>query len=454
MSSLPAVVIRPVILCGGAGTRLWPVSREQVPKQLLPLMGDASLLQQTVKRLSGAQFKPAVVVSSEDQGVLVERQLRDVDAPVEAILLEPIGRNTAPAAMLAAAWLEAAGEDEIMLLMPSDHVIGNPDAFVRAIEIGIRHAQDGAIVTFGAEPTEPNSQYGYIEADGRRQVGNGAYRIAHFHEKPSTELAAQYLATGKFFWNCGIFLAKASTILSETRRFLPQSLRSISEAVNGAAHDGTFVRPVADLFARAENISIDNGVMEKTSRGIVVPVQMQWSDVGAWDAVWKLSEKDASGNAIQGEVFAMDCSNSLFRNESRAVVGTLGLEGMAVIALDDAVFVAPLERASEVKQFVAELNRDGPIMADPASGSIRQLGQGPGFEVSYRVVQPSEILCQTATAGARQWVIVSGSAQVSLGGELSELKEQDSVLIAAGTDHALANRGSVPVSLIEVHFAP
>lgn len=454
----PFAPIHPVILCGGAGTRLWPVSREQFPKQFLPLTGERSLLQQTSDRLGGAQFASTLIVSGEDQRFLIERELRDAGAKLDAILLEPMGRNTAPAAALAAAWLEAAHGDELMLLMPSDHVIGDPEAFLRAIKLGASHAQDGAIVTFGATPTEPNTQYGYIEADGATQVGDGAYRIARFHEKPNARLAAEYVETGRFFWNCGIFLAKAGTVLSEMRRFLPETLDNISQAVSGATREGLFVRPVAELFSRAENISIDNGIMEKTSRGVVVPVQMQWSDVGAWDAVWKLSEKDEGGNAVQGKVVAFDCANSLIRNDGRTVVGALGLERIAVIAVDDAVFVAPLDRSSEVKQLVAELkHNNNDVLTRPAKavhgwGSCEQLGRGLGFQVSHLIVEPSGTLSQPAVDATRQWVIVSGSAELMLGGELSLLSEKDSILIAAGTDHALTNRAASPLSVLQIQF--
>lgn len=451
-------MIRPVILCGGAGTRLWPVSREQYPKQFLPLMGHQSLLQQTAERLSGDHFAPTLIVSGEDQRLLIERQLRDAGVELDAILLEPMGRNTAPAAALAAAWIEAGGHDDLILLMPSDHVIGDPAAFVRAIEVGARHAQEGAIVTFGAQPTEPNTQYGYIEADAATQTADGAYRIARFHEKPSAERAAEYLATGRFFWNCGIFLARASTIMKEMRAFLPETADTIAQAVRGSTREGVFVRPTAELFARAANISIDNGVMEKTSLGVVVPVQMQWSDVGAWDAVWKLSDKDERGNARHGAVVAVDCSNSLLRNDGRAVVGTLGLKDMAVIAVDDAIFVAPLERAAEVKQLVAQLKHDGhgvlttPSRTASSWGSRAALGGGPSFQVSHLVVHPGQSLPETTSSTARQWTLASGMADVTVGENASQLRETGSVLIPRGMPHALTNSGPEALDVLQIDF--
>ena len=358
-------MIRPVILCGGAGTRLWPVSTLRFPKQFLPLMSEKSLLQQTAERLSGDRFAPALIVSGAEQSSLIERQLHDGDAAIEAILLEPIGRNTAAAAALAAAWLDLSGRDDLLLLMPSDHVIGDRQAFLRAIEIGVPHAEDGAIVTFGAQPTEPNTQYGYIEAKSDEPLSEGAFPIARFHEKPNAERAAEYVVTGRFFWNCGIFLAKASTILDEMRQHLPATLERITAAVAAATTDGHFVSPSAESFSQAENISIDHAIMEKTARGVVVPVQMEWSDVGAWDAVWKLSDKDADGNVIKGNVVAVDSRNSLLRNDGHAAVAVIGLENVAVIAVDGAILVAPLDRVAEVKDLLARIKSEGASFVSP-----------------------------------------------------------------------------------------
>ena len=344
-----------MILCGGAGTRLWPVSRQTFPKQFLTIAGDQSLLQQTAERVAGGQFAPAIIVSGEEQRLFIKDQLQAAGAEVEAILLEPSGRNTAAAAAVAASWVRAKGGDELLLLMPSDHVIGDRDAFLNAIEIGAAHADKGAIVTFGAKPTEPNTQYGYIEADTAAGSSDGAFPIARFVEKPDAAVAADYVASGRFFWNCGIFLAKASTLLDEMRQFLPASLDAVARSVDEAASDGVFMRPAAAAFNAAEPISIDHGIMEKTARGMVVPVDMQWSDVGSWDAVWKLADKDAAGNVVQGEVLALETKDSYLRSDGAALVAVIGLEGVAVIAVRDAVFVAPMDRVAEVKKIVEAL---------------------------------------------------------------------------------------------------
>ena len=358
MAFKEVVIVRPVILCGGAGTRLWPLSRQLYPKQLLPLMGDQSLLQQTVLRLSGDQFAPAIVVSGEEQRLFIKRQLEAVEAHVEAILLEPAGRNTSAAAALAAAWLASSDRDELLLLMPSDHVIGDSQAFLKAVEIGAPHAQEGAIVTFGAQPTEANTQYGYIEADMRQHSPDAAFEIVRFHEKPDAGKADEYVQSGRFFWNAGIFLVKASILLEEMLQFLPASLDAITRSIEDATSEGLFVRPAPDEFSQAENISIDHAIMERTARGVVVPVQMDWSDVGSWDAVWKLGGKDRQGNVTQGDVVAVDTRDSLLRSDGGQLVATIGLDKIVVIAVGDAVLVAPMDRVSDLKALVEQVKAE------------------------------------------------------------------------------------------------
>ena len=318
-------------------------------------MGDQSLLQQTAKRLSGEQFASAILVSGQVQRSLIMTQLEHAGAPIEAVILEPVGRNTAPAAALAAAWLGKRAEHEILLLMPSDHIIGDRKAFLKAIEIGLPHAQNGAIVTFGAKPTEPNIQYGYIEAAADAGFGDDAFAIRRFHEKPDASKAEEYLKTGRFFWNSGIFLVKASTLLDEMRKFLNATFEAVLRSVDEASREGLFVRPDADAFSNAENISIDHAIMEKTSLGIVVPVEMDWSDVGSWDAVWKLAPKDSQNNVIKGPIVTLDTSNSLLRSDGGPLVATIGLDNMAVIAVDDAVLVAPLSRMADLKHLVEKI---------------------------------------------------------------------------------------------------
>jgi mannose-1-phosphate guanylyltransferase/mannose-6-phosphate isomerase len=451
------VIIRPVILCGGAGTRLWPVSRQLQPKQLLALAGEQSLLQQTAARLTGEQFAPALVVSAEDQRLLVQRQLEESGASIEAIVLEPAGRNTAAAAALAAAWLESMDRDELLLLVPSDHVIGDRQAFLDAIAIAAPHAEQGAIVTFGAKPAEANTQYGYIEAKADQKLPDGVCPIMHFHEKPDRAAAAEYVASGRFFWNCGIFLAKASTLVDELRRFLPDSLDAITRSIAGATRDGLFVRPEATSFSKAENISIDHAVMEKTSRGIVVPVQMDWSDVGSWDAVWGLAQKDAANNVTQGDVIAFDTRDSLLRNESGSLLAAVGLEKMAVIAVPDAILVACLDKASEVKQLAEMLRaREREFATAPARvehpwGSSETIAQGPGFQVKHIIINPGQALpLPVHERRSEHWIVVRGTAEVTVDETISTLEENEAAFIPAGAKHRLTNNGEVSLELLEV----
>jgi mannose-1-phosphate guanylyltransferase/mannose-6-phosphate isomerase len=437
------------------------VSRQSFPKQLLPLIGDQSLLQQTARRLTGKQFAPALIVSSEDQRFFIKRQLEAARAPVEAILLEPVARNTSAAAALAAAWLVKSGADELMLLMPSDHIIGNREAFVRAIEAGIGPAEGGAIVTFGAHPTEPNTQYGYIEARADAALADGAFEIARFVEKPDATTAQAYFDSGSYYWNSGIFLLKASALLAAMRQFLPESMAAIDEAVAGAQVDGPFVRPLAEAFAKADNISIDHAVMEKTDRGVVVPVEMDWSDVGAWDAVWKQGAKDSANNVTQGEVVAIDTRDSLLRNDSNSLIATLGLDKIAVVAVRDAIFIAPMDRVSEVKAIVDRLkaeDRDCVILPARVArpwGSYETIGDGARFQVKRIIVDPGETLSlQMHYHRSEHWVVVRGSAEVTVGDKVSILQENESTYIPAGTTHRLANPGKVPLELVEIQCGP
>lgn len=450
-------IVRPVILCGGAGTRLWPVSRHSFPKQLLPVTGERSLLQETAGRLASSMFAPPMVVSGEDQRFFIKRQLDDVGAGAEAILLEPAGRNTAAAAALAAAWLARQGRDELLLLMPADHVIGDVSSYLEAIAIARPHANQGAIVTFGATPTEANTQYGYIEADTSGAVGQRIFPIAQFVEKPDAETASDYYASGRFFWNSGIFLVKASTLLGEMRKFLAPSMETIERSISEAAIDGVFVRPAADAFREAKNISIDHAIMEKTDRGMVVPVSMQWSDVGSWDAVWKLGDKDARNNVTRGDVVSLDNRNSLLRNESGTTIAAAGLDNMAVIAVRDAVLVAPLDRMADLKALVGEVEAfNADRVAAPARvvrpwGSYESIAVGPGFQVKRIVVDPAEKLSlQLHHQRSEHWVVVRGTAEVTVGEQVSTLGPNQSVYIPVETKHRLVNPGTEPLELIEV----
>ena len=419
------------------------------------------MLQATARRVQGAPFSRPVIVAGEEHRFFVKRQLEKAGLEVDAILLEPFGRNTAAAAALAAHWILATGEDENLLLMPSDHVVEDVGEFHRAISQGIPAADRGDLVTFGVRPDSPNTHYGYIEIGEADESLSGVHRVSAFVEKPDEVLARQYLESGRFAWNSGIFLFRASAFLDEMRRHLPESLDAISRAMASPEKDGLFTRPDPVLFAAVPNVSIDHGIMEKTDRTVVVPVDMGWSDVGSWEALWKISPRDPQNNVVQGDVLAMDCRNSLVRSHDGGLVTAVGLDGMAVIAVRDAVFVSPLDRAADVKLLVDELHHQGSAhVASPAKvarpwGSYETLDEGPRFQIKRIVVSPGERLSlQKHFHRSEHWVVVHGTAEVTVGDTVSLLQENQSTYIPAGTTHRLGNPGKVPLELIEVQCGP
>ena len=444
-------------MSGGAGRRLWPLSRQTFPKQLLPIAGQESMLQATAARVLGSPFSRPIVVAGEEHRFFVKRQLESVGLGVDAIILEPFGRNTAAAAALAAHWALANGKDDMLLLMPSDHVVEDVGAFHDAVRKGMAAAERGDLVTFGVRPDGPNTQYGYIEFDDSDDELAGIHRVSRFVEKPDEKRAREYVDSGRFAWNAGIFLFRASAFLEQMGRFLPDSLDAISRAMGSSAVDGVFTRPDKNAFAAAENISLDHGIMEKTDRCVVVPVDMGWSDVGSWEALWKISPHDPQNNVVQGDVVARDCRNSLIRSHDGGLVTAVGLDGMAVIAVRDAIFISPLDRAADVKLLVDELDNQGrECVASPAKvarpwGSYETLDEGPRFQIKRIIVDPGERLSlQRHYHRSEHWVVVRGTAEVTLGDTVTLLQENQSTYIPAGTTHRLANPGKVPVELIEV----
>ena len=415
------------------------------------------MLQATARRVLDAAFSRPIIVAGEEHRFFVKRQLENAGLDVEAILLEPFGRNTAAAAALAACWVTAEGQDEILLLMPSDHVVEDVSAFHEAIRMGVPAAERGALVTFGVRPDSPNTQYGYIELGKADESLSGVHRVARFVEKPDAKLAREYLESGRFAWNSGIFFFKASVFLDEMRRHLPESLEAISKSMASPSKDGVFIRPDPAPLADAPSISIDHGIMEKTDRCVVVPVDMGWSDVGSWEALWKISPRDGQNNVVQGEVLAMDCKNSLVRSHDGGLVTAVGLDGMAVIAVRDAIFVSPLDRAADVKLLVDELQGQGSEhVVSPAKvarpwGSYETLDEGPRFQIKRIVVGPGERLSlQKHFHRSEHWVVVKGTAEVTVGDTVKLLQENESTYIPAGTTHRLANPGKVGLELIEV----
>ena len=456
-------MIRPVILSGGSGTRLWPLSRESFPKQLLAISSDRTMLQETAFRVSGSEFRAPLVIGGEEHRFFIKRQLEDAGVAAQAIILEPVGRNTAAAAALAAVWALERGEDDLLLLLPSDHVIEDREAFAAAIAAGVPAAEQGGIVTFGARPTEPNTQYGYIEVGesvGGHDRGQ-ALPVRRFTEKPDRATAEQYLESCGFFWNAGIFLFRASAIREEFAKLLPEVLDAVVQSMTGKSIDGSFVRPERALFEASPNISIDYGIMEKTAHAFVVPVDMAWSDVGSWSAVWQLADKDAQENALVGDVVAIDTHGSIIRAEGNATIAVIGLEKMAVIGVRDAVFIAPLDRVAEVREVVDRLKGEGRELATLPSrverpwGSYESKDHGSRFQIKHILVSPGEQLSlQMHYHRSEHWIVVSGTAEVTVDREVKLLQENQSTYIPAGTTHRLANPGKVPLELVEVQCGP
>lgn len=347
--------VRPVILCGGSGSRLWPLSSSVQPKQLLALHSAKTMLQDTVRRVASEEFKAPIVVTAAEHRLGVSEQLHAGDVGAHAIILEPEGRNTA-AAIALACFLEASTDpDQLLLVMPSDHVIGDVEAFRSAVRAGVSAALAGAIVMFGITPTRGETGFGYIEAGNEIAAYPGVRHAVGFVEKPDLATALAYVQGGDHFWNGGIFLFRASTMIEELRSHAPDVASACEKAIQNAAADGEFLRPARQEFLRAPAISIDYVVMEKTDRACVVEADMGWSDVGSWQALWEISDKDENANAVTGKVLALETSGSLIRSESEATIATLGVENLVIVATRDAILIVPRHRSQELKDLVREM---------------------------------------------------------------------------------------------------
>ena len=449
-------LIHPVILSGGSGTRLWPMSRAAYPKQLQPLLSERSLLQDSVTRVLAADaFAAPIILANEEHRFIIAEQLRQIDVKPQTIMLEPIARNTAPAAAAAALWLAQREPDALMLIMPSDHAIADHAAFLQAIEIGARTAASGKLVTFGIEADRPETGYGYIRR-AAPLAEDGAFAVAAFVEKPDQARAAQYLATGEYTWNSGIFLFPVQTYLAEFKARHPDSYAAVEAAVAGERSDLDFHRLDATAFGRAANESIDYAVMEHTSNAAVVPVAMGWSDVGAWDALWDISPKTGDGMVQIGDVTAIDCRNSYLRTEER-LLAAVGVEDLIVVATSDAVLVAPKSRAQDVKKLIDRMKLDRrdelthlPTVHRPW-GTYRSIHNGDRVQVKHIMVKPGgKLSLQMHHHRAEHWIVVSGTAKIVRGTEELMLTENQSTYIPLGTNHRLENPGRIPLHLIEV----
>jgi mannose-1-phosphate guanylyltransferase / mannose-6-phosphate isomerase len=452
-----AAKIWPVILSGGSGTRLWPMSRSLYPKQLLPLTAADTMLQATARRTpQGADFHAALVVAGEDHRFLIKGQLESIKLNAAAILLEPEGRNTAPAVALAALHLRNLDRDALMLVMPSDHVIADVAAFHAAVDAARSVAQAGKFVTFGITPNAPETGYGYIEM-AEAIAGSRVQNVARFVEKPDAATAATYLASGKYVWNGGIFFFSATAYLDALAKLAPDILNACTTAMDSAKTDGVFIRPDAVSFASAPSISIDYAVMEKTDNAAVVPVSMGWSDVGSWAALWEIGNKDSNGNAIIGDVIAVDSRNNLMRVEGGPAIATIGVEDLIIVSTPDAVMVAPRNRAQDVKKIVDTLKAAGrdeghaPAVVHRPWGTYQTTDIGSRFQTKRIVVYPgAQLSLQMHHHRSEHWIVVSGTAKVTNGEQIILLQENESTYIPAGTNHRLENPGKVALHLIEV----
>jgi mannose-1-phosphate guanylyltransferase/mannose-6-phosphate isomerase len=447
--------IVPVILSGGSGTRLWPLSREHYPKQLLALTGSETLLQQTARRLNGLpDISAPVVVCNEEHRFLIAEQLREIDQTPVALMLEPTGRNTAPALTVAALHLAASDQQAVMLVMPADHVIADPDIFQETVKAACPHAAQGKLVTFGVVPTAPETGYGYIRRG--QSVDATAFSVANFVEKPDSARAHEYLDSGQYLWNSGIFMMTADSWLSEMECHRPDILSACRLALNQATRDSDFTRLDKELFQACPSDSIDYAVMEKTSQAVVVPLAARWSDVGAWSSLWQVLSHDGNGNAVRGDVLMQDVRNSIVFSEHRLVAG-VGVRDLVIIETADAVLVTHRDRAQDVKDIVQQLKRGNRPEAVNHRRVYRPWGhydsvdQGDRFQVKRITVNPHAALSlQMHHKRAEHWVVVKGRARVTRGEDVFVLEANQSTYIPIGTRHRLENPDSTPLEMIEV----
>lgn len=453
--------IVPVVLCGGSGTRLWPLSRSLHPKQLLPLTRSDTMLQATIARTSKPIFSAPLVVTGEDHRFLVREQVTAVRRTGCSIILEPDARSTAPAIALAAYWLERVQPDRLMLVMPSDHVIADEEAFLASVAAAVPAALAGRLVTFGIPPTRPEVGYGYIQAGEHAADALGVRHVARFVEKPDLATAEDYCASRCHFWNGGIFLFSASAFIEQLQEFAPEVAAASGDAIAGATVDGTFIRPAAGPFASCPSISIDYAVMERTKKASVVPVSMGWSDVGSWEAIWEITPKDPEQNVLQGDVIAVETKGSLLRSEGNLTVAAVGVENLVVVATRDAVLIVPRERSQDTKLIVDALRAGGgdrhsvhPQVHRPW-GSYETTDIGERFQTKRIIVKPGEKLSlQMHHQRSEHWIVVSGTAKVTVGDGVRLLQENESTYVPAGTVHRLENPGKIPLHLIEVQCGP
>lgn len=449
--------IHPVILSGGSGTRLWPLSRAALPKQLLALMGERSMLQETVVRLQEMpEITPPLMVCNVEHRFMIAEQMRQVDVRPRAIVLEPEGRNTAPAIAVAALMLVRDDPAALMLVLPADHLIGNVAAFHEAIRTAAQAAQRGYLTTFGIVADAAETGYGYIRRGEALADAAGAHRVAAFVEKPDAATAAQYVSSGDYYWNSGMFLFRAQDFLDELKNLRPDILEASRAALDAAQPDLDFVRLDPVAFAACPAESVDYAVMEQTRRAAVVPADMAWNDIGAWSALWAVAEKDAQGNAVRGDVMLENARGSLVRAESR-MVALLGVSDLVVVETADVVLVAARDQVQDVKRLVDRMKAERRCEHLVHKQVFRPWGwyegidEGDRFQVKRIMVKPGEKLSlQMHHHRAEHWIVVSGTARVTRGDAVELLSENQSTYIPLGTSHRLENPGKIDLHMIEV----
>lgn len=454
MSKLSAIT--PVILSGGSGSRLWPLSRQALPKQLLALVGERTMIQETALRAHGAAFAAPTVICGQDHRFLIAEQLRAAGITDARIVLEPAGRNTAPAAAIAALMVAQDDPDGLLLLMPSDHVVARPDAFTAAVAIAAKAARQGALVTFGIRPSGPETGYGYVRAGQPLSGVEGAFAVARFVEKPDRAKAEQYLAEGGHSWNSGMFLFSARAFLAEMERLEPGMLAACRDALAQAHRDLDFLRLGEAAFLACASRSIDYAVMEHAANAAVVPVEMGWSDVGSWQSLWEISAKDGDGNVFKGDVVAQAARGSYIRSEG-PLVAAIGVEDMVVVASKDAVLVSRRDCSQAVKKIVERLEGDGRAqqarhaLVHRPWGTYESIDAGPNFQVKHIIVKPGQKMSlQMHRHRAEHWVVVEGTALVTCDERQFLLQANESTYIPLGSKHRLENPAKTPLQLIEV----
>ncbi len=447
-------MITPVIMAGGSGSRLWPLSRQLNPKQFLPLTGEGSMLQETLKRLEPLEHRAPLLICNEEHRFLVAEQVRQQGVSDARILLEPEGRNTAPAIAVAALQAIAEEPDALLLVLAADHLIRDVEKFHESIGHAQTLAEANHLVTFGIVPTHAETGYGYIQRG--EELKDFGFQVKRFVEKPDSNTAEDYLATGGYYWNSGMFLFSAKRYLDELERFQPAMVEACRAALAGASQDLDFTRLDAEAFRACPSDSIDYAVMERTEQAAVVPLEAGWSDIGSWSALWDVKEHDAQGNACQGDVMLHDSHNLMVHADHR-LVATVGVEDLVVVETKDAVLVAHKDRVQEVKKIVERLKREGRQEHINHREVYRPWGvydsidKGERYQVKCITVKPgAKLSVQMHHHRAEHWVVVSGTAKVTIGDKTQLVSENESTYIPIGQVHALENPGKIPLELIEV----